>query len=80
MGHGDLLFHITVGGLGCRAPGGQPGRRAGHPGAPRQGRRTRLIRLKFSFPIGTRVKGFEHTPLHTRAFKTTTLQKHHLRK
>ena len=43
MGHGDLLFHITVGGLGCRAPGGQPGRRAGHPGAPRQGRRTRLL-------------------------------------
>ena len=42
MGHGDLLFHITVGGLGCRAPGGQPGRRAGHPGAPRSGRRTRL--------------------------------------
>ena len=44
MGHGDLLFHITVGGLGCRAPGGQPGRRAGHPGAPRSGRRTRLGR------------------------------------
>ena len=45
MGHGDLLFHITVGGLGCRAPGGQPGRRAGHPGAPRSGRRTRLVGL-----------------------------------
>ena len=42
MGHGDLLFHITVGGLGCRVPGGQPGRRAGYPDTPKWGQRTRL--------------------------------------